>query len=89
MSLCLMLLDRELFAAELKIMFLPLRDTCGGIMMTKFLCSIVKWSYQSYNGYENRTKIPYRNSTVSMGGTLLGVRLTQIYYTCISSVGVG
>ena len=29
MSLCLMLLDRELFAAELKIMFLPLRDTCG------------------------------------------------------------
>ena len=31
MSLCLMLLDRELFAAELKIMFLPLRDTCGGM----------------------------------------------------------
>ncbi len=37
MSLCLMLLDRELFAAELKIMFLPLRDTCGGIMMTKVI----------------------------------------------------
>ena len=37
MSLCLMLLDRELFAAELKIMFLPLRYTCGGIMMTKVI----------------------------------------------------